>query len=59
MCNCKGKKEETLQPKYPPIPVPDAAVVKHMEEELNKFNTEEINPQEDINPNVDYPLIED
>ena len=53
-CNCKGNKEETLQPKYPPIPVPPTLI-----EDLNEFNTEEIKPNEDTNPNFDYPLIED
>lgn len=48
MCNCK-KKEETLQPKYTPIPVPPTPEVVE----------EEIKPQEDNNPNVEYPLIED
>ena len=56
MCNCKGNKEQTVQPKYAPIPVP---VPPTMIEDLNEFNTEEIKPQQDANPNVDYPLIED
>ena len=53
-CNCKEKKQP-----QPPTPYPEN-VVQQIKVDLNKFNTEQIEPTpEPTNPNIDYPLIED